>query len=179
VDLRSLGTGRLKVARQRAVGGTPFSAVQIYYSLVGRDAEQEILPQCRTDGLGVLVYSPLAGGFLSGRYAAAGAAGRRAVFDFPPVDPRVGRAALGALDGVAAAHGVSMAQVALAWLSAQPGVTSVIVGASSVEQLDDNLAAADLVLEADEIARLDAATVPAPMYPAYVDRQWGYPEPPS
>lgn len=165
------------MARQRALGRTSFSAVQIYYSLVGRDAEHEILPQCRTDGLGVLVYSPLAGGFLSGRYQAAGAAGRRVVFDFPPVDPAAGRRALAALETVAAARGVSMARVALAWLLAQPGVTSVIVGASSVEQLDDNLAAADLVLEDDEMAQLDAATAPAPIYPVFVDQRWGYPGP--
>lgn len=156
------------LARQR----TLFAAVQIYYSLVGRDAEHEILPHCRADGLGVLVYSPLAGGFLSGR-----ATGRRDVLDFPPVDPVVGSAALAALGAVASARGVSMARVALAWLLARPDVTSVIVGASSVEQLDDNLAAADLVLAPEEIAQLDAATAPRLMYPAYVEQRWGYPGP--
>jgi aryl-alcohol dehydrogenase-like predicted oxidoreductase len=163
------------VARQRTLGRTSFTAVQVYYSLVGRDAEHEILPQCRADGLGVLVYSPLAGGFLTGKYALAGAEGRRTVFDFPPVDGDVGREARAALGAVAAARGVSMTQVALAWLTAQPGVTSVIVGASNAEQLEDNLAAADLALEADEMTRLDAATAPAPMYPAFVDERWGYP----
>jgi aryl-alcohol dehydrogenase-like predicted oxidoreductase len=167
------------VARQRALGRASFSSVQIYYSLVCRDAEHEILPQCGSDGLGVLVYSPLAGGFLSGRYDTAGAEGRRAKWEFPPVDPRAGRAAIAALDAVASARGASRAQIALAWLLAKPGVTSVIVGASKVEQLEENLAAADLVLEPDEVARLDAATSPAPLYPAFVDRRFRYPEPPG
>jgi aryl-alcohol dehydrogenase-like predicted oxidoreductase len=165
------------VARQRALGRPAFSAVQIYYSLLCRDAEHEILPQCRTDGLGVLVYSPLAGGLLADWDDTPGVRGRRAVGALPAVDPQVRREVLTVLDAVAQARGVSRVQVALAWVSAQPGVTSVIVGARSLEQLDDNLAAADLVLEADEIARLDAVTAPEPIYPAFVDRQWGFREP--
>jgi aryl-alcohol dehydrogenase-like predicted oxidoreductase len=165
------------LARQRALGRPPFTAVQIYYSLIGRDAEHEILPQCRTDGLGVLVYSPLAGGLLCGRDDTAGARGRRVVGALPPVDPEVRSTAVEALDSVATAHGVPILQVALAWVLAQPGVTSVIVGARTLEQLDDNLAAADLVLEPDEIARLDAVTAPVPIYPAFVDRRWSFREP--
>jgi aryl-alcohol dehydrogenase-like predicted oxidoreductase len=165
------------VARQRALGRPSFTAVQIYYSLIGRDVEHEILPQCWTDGLGVLVYSPLAGGLLCGRDDTAGARGRRAVGALPPVDPEVRNAAVEALDSVATAHGVSMVQVALAWVLAQSGITSVIVGARTLEQLDDNLAAADLVLEPDEITRLDAATAPVPIYPAFVDRRWSFREP--
>jgi aryl-alcohol dehydrogenase-like predicted oxidoreductase len=107
-----------------------------------------------------------------------GARGRRAVGGLPEFDPDVRRNALAAVERVAAAHVVSMAQVALAWVLAQPGVTSAIVGARSIEQLDDNLAAADLVLEADEIAQLDAVTAPKTIYPATVDRQWGFAEPP-
>jgi aryl-alcohol dehydrogenase-like predicted oxidoreductase len=165
------------VARQRALERPAFSAVQIYYSLVGRDAEHEILPQCRTDRVGVLVYSPLAGGLLSGWSDTAGARGRRVVGALPEIDPDVRRDALAALDAVATSREVSMTQVALAWVASQPGVTSVIVGARSAEQLDDNLAAADLVLESDELARLDAATAPEPIYPAFVDRRWGFQEP--
>jgi aryl-alcohol dehydrogenase-like predicted oxidoreductase len=165
------------VARQRALGRPAFSAVQIYYSLVGRDAEHEILPQCRTDRLGVLVYSPLAAGLLSGWNDTAGARGRRVVGALPAVAPDVRRDALAALDAVATARGVSIVQVALAWVLAQPGVTSVIVGARSIEQLDDNLAAADLVLASDEIARLNAVAAPEPIYPASVDRQWEFQEP--
>jgi len=166
------------MARQRALERRGFSAVEIYYSLIGRDAEHEILPQCRTDGLGVLVYSPLAGGLLAGWHDTPGAKGRRVVGALPQVDPELRRKALTALDLIATARGVSMPQLALAWVMAQPGVTSVIVGARSVEQLDDSLAAAHLVLEPDELTSLDAATAPEPIYPAFVDRQWGFAEPP-
>ena len=86
-------------------------------------------------------------------------------------------AARTAVDAIATARGVSMAQVALAWAMHQPGVTSVIVGPSKVTQLEDNLAAAELVLEADELAQLDAAASPPALYPAFVDRNWGFTEP--
>jgi aryl-alcohol dehydrogenase-like predicted oxidoreductase len=171
------------VASQRALGRPAFTAVQIYYSLVGRDVEHEILPQCRADDVGVLVWSPLAGGFLTGRYRPASegggpdGGGRRTTFTFPPVDADLGDRAVAALDDVAAAHEVSVAQVALAWVLAQPGITSVIIGASSIDQLGDNLAAADLALSADELERLDAATALAPIYPAWWDPAMGIPAP--
>ena len=174
------------VAHQRALGRPAFTAVQIYYSLVGREAEHEIIPQCRADDLGVIVWSPLAGGYLTGRYSSdAGAradhpgdgGGRRTTFTFPPVDPDVGERGVDAVAAVAVTRGVTMAQVALAWVLAQPGITSVIVGASSLGQLDDNLAAADLVLGTDELDRLDAATALAPIYPAWWDPAMGIPAP--
>jgi aryl-alcohol dehydrogenase-like predicted oxidoreductase len=174
------------VAHQRALGRPAFTAVQVYYSLVGRDAEHEIIPQCRADDVGVIVWSPLSSGYLTGRYSSgtrAGAqnegagGGRRTTFTFPPIDPAVGERGVAAVAAVAEARGVSMAQVALAWVLAQPGITSVIVGASSLEQLDDNLAAAGLVLAADELARLDAATALAPIYPAWWDPAMGIPAP--
>jgi aryl-alcohol dehydrogenase-like predicted oxidoreductase len=175
------------VAHQRALGRPAFTSVQIYYSLVGRDAEHEIIPQCRADDVGVIVWSPLSSGYLTGRYSSgtrAGAQseggeaiGRRTTFTFPPVDPDIGERGVEAVAAVAEARGVSMAQVALAWVLAQSGITSVIVGASSLEQLDDNLAAADLVLDAGELARLDAATALAPIYPAWWDPAMGIPAP--
>jgi aryl-alcohol dehydrogenase-like predicted oxidoreductase len=165
------------VARQRALGRPAFTAVQTYYSLVGREAEHEIIPQCRADDLGVIVWSPLSSGYLTGRYGAGGAGGRRTTFTFPPVDPDVGGRGVDAVADIADARRVTMAQVALAWVLAQPGITSVIVGASSLDQLDDNLAAADLVLAADELARLDAATALAPIYPAWWDPAMGIPAP--
>ncbi len=172
------------VARQRALGRPAFTSVQSYYSLVGREAEHEIIPQCRADDLGVIVWSPLSGGYLSGRYRGGdevgrAPAGRRSTFTFPPVDPEIGERGLEAVAGVAAARGVSMARVALAWVLAQPGITSVIVGASSLEQLDDNLAAADLVLDDQELAALDAATRLAPIYPAWWDPAMGIAAPNS
>jgi aryl-alcohol dehydrogenase-like predicted oxidoreductase len=156
--------------------------VQIYYSLVGREAEHELIPQCRADDLGVIVWSPLSSGYLTGRYRAgasgeAGPGGRRTTFTFPPVDPDVGERGVAAVAAVADARGVSMAQVALAWVLAQPGITSVIVGASSLEQFDDNLAAADLVLTPEELVALDTATALAPIYPAWWDPAMGIPGP--
>jgi aryl-alcohol dehydrogenase-like predicted oxidoreductase len=170
------------VAHQRALGRPAFTAVQIYYSLVGREAEHEIIPQCRADDVGVIVWSPLSSGYLTGRYRAGAqdqgeAGGRRTTFTFPPVDPDVGERGVDAVAAVAEARGVTLAQVALAWVLAQPGITSVIVGASSLEQLDDNLAAADLVLDDAELARLDAATALAPIYPAWWDPAMGIPAP--
>lgn len=187
--VRAIGTSNFRawetaaaVAHQRALDRPAFSAVQLYYSLVAREAEHELIPECRADGLGVIVWSPLSSGFLTGRYRADPAgrevgAGRRTTFTFPPVDPEPGERALVALDSVAASRGATMAQVALAWVLAQPGVTSAIVGASSLEQLDDNLAAADLELTADELAKLDAATALAPIYPAWWDPAMGIPGP--
>jgi aryl-alcohol dehydrogenase-like predicted oxidoreductase len=165
------------VARQRALGRPEFSAVQVYYSLVARDVEHEILPQCRSDGLGVLVFSALAGGMLTGWNDTASAPGRRAGGVEAPVKPEAVHRARAVLDRIASARGVSMAHVSLAWVLAQPGVTSAIVGASRIEQLDDNIAAAELVLEPDELAQLDAVAVPEPIYPAALDRTWGFAEP--
>ncbi len=180
---RAVGTSNFRawetsaaVARQRALGRPAFTATQLYYSLVAREAEHELIPECRADDLGVIVWSPLSSGFLTGRYRAGGE-GRRTTFTFPPVDPELGERALVALAAVADGRGVSMAQVALAWVLAQPGITSAIVGASSMEQLDDNLAAATLELTADELAALDAATALAPIYPAWWDPAMGIPGP--
>jgi len=186
--VRTVGTSNFRawetsaaVARQRALGRPAFTATQLYYSLVAREAEHELIPECRADDLGVIVWSPLSSGFLTGRYRATdgkGAGeGRRTTFTFPPVDPELGERALVAVAAVADGRGVSMAQVALAWVLAQPGITSAIVGASSLEQLDDNLAAAELTLTADELAALDAATALAPIYPAWWDPAMGIPGP--
>jgi aryl-alcohol dehydrogenase-like predicted oxidoreductase len=165
------------VARQRALGRPVFTAAQLYYSLVGREAEHELIPECRADDVGVIVWSPLSSGYLTGRYRQGEAGGRRTTFTFPPVDPDVGGRGVDAVAGIAEARGVSMARIALAWVLAQPGITSAIVGASSIEQLDDNLAAAELVLTAEELAALDAATALAPIYPAWWDPAMGIPAP--
>jgi aryl-alcohol dehydrogenase-like predicted oxidoreductase len=182
--VRAVGTSNFRawetaaaVARQRALGRPAFTAAQLYYSLVAREAEHELIPECRADGLGVIVWSPLSSGFLTGRYRRDDADGRRKTFTFPPVDPELGERALAALGAIAAGRGVPMAQVALAWVLAQPGITSAIVGASTLAQLDDNLAAADLELTADELATLDAATALAPIYPAWWDPAMGIPGP--
>lgn len=156
-------------------GWNRFESIQAYYSLAGRELEREIVPVALDQGLGVLVWSPLAGGLLSGKFAenASGPDGaRRTTFDFPPVDrPRAFRC-VEAMRPIAQAHGVSVARVALGWLLHQPAVASVIIGAKTNEQLADNIAATDLRLTADELKSLDEASQLPPEYPGWMfDRQ--------
>jgi aryl-alcohol dehydrogenase-like predicted oxidoreductase len=152
-----------------------FVSLQAYYSLVGRDLEHELLPLCREEGLGVLVWSPLSGGFLSGKYRRDNPhpeGARRTSFDFPPIDEARGFDAVDALDQVAKQRGASVAQVALSWLLAQPGVASTIIGANKMSQLEDNLKAIDVQLSAAEIERLSATTAPPTLYPQWmIERQ--------
>ncbi|MBV8972937.1 MAG: aldo/keto reductase [Sphingomonadaceae bacterium] len=152
------------------------ASVQAYYSLAGRDLERELVPMMASEGVGLLVWGPLASGYLSGKYHdGADADDRRSKHAFPPVDAARGDAAVAALREVAARHGVSLAEVALAWLLHQPAVTSVILGAKRPEQLRENLAAAALVLTADDLAALDVATALAPEYPGWmIARQGAY-----
>jgi aryl-alcohol dehydrogenase-like predicted oxidoreductase len=155
-----------------------FAAVQAYYSLVGRDAEHELVPMAQAEGIGLTVWSPLAGGFLSGKLHRDGAAEpgtRRATADypdFPPVDREHGHDVLDVLRVVAARHGVSVARVALAWLLAQPAVTSVIVGARRVEQLVDNAAASGLVLTEQDLADLNRVSAPPALYPGWIQQMF-------
>ena len=146
------------------------ATLQAYYSLVGRDIERELIPLLQTERVGLLVWSPLAGGLLSGKYAAAdaGAGGRRSSFDFPPVDGERARAVLTVLRPMAEARGVSLARIAIAWLLHQPPVTSVILGARHEKQLRDTIAAAETVLSPDELAQLAAASRLAPEYPGWM-----------
>ena len=164
------------LARQRVLGRPSISSVQVQYSLVARDVEHEILPQCRADQVGVLVYQPLASGQLTGWQDTAGARGRRRLGILGEETQSLQRARA-AVEAVARNHGVSMAQVALAWVLAQPGVTSTIVGPSRLSQLEDNLIAAELVLDEQELRDLAAATALQPIYPSSMDRSMGFPEP--
>ena len=156
-------------------GWNRFQSIQAYYSIAGRELEREIVPVALDQGLSILVWSPLAGGLLSGKFKeqASGPEGaRRTTFDFPPVDrPRAFRV-VEAMRPIATAHGVSVARVALAWVLRQPAITSVIIGAKSQEQLADNLAAADLELADTELETLNEVSKPAPEYPGWMfDRQ--------
>lgn len=147
-----------------------FCSVQAYYSLAGRELEREIIPAALDLGLGILVWSPLAGGFLSGKYRRGSeGGGRRANFDFPPVDKEKGYAIVDVLSGIAKAHEKSVSQIALAWLLHQKGVTSVIIGARREEQLVDNLKSTDITLSDDELSRLDTASRIAPEYPHWME----------
>jgi aryl-alcohol dehydrogenase-like predicted oxidoreductase len=152
-------------------GWARFVSAQMYYSIAGRDIEREIVPLAQEEGLALLPWSPLAGGFLTGKFKpdAAGPEGaRRSQFDFPPVDRPRAFACVDAMRPIAAAHGASVARVALAYLLSRPFVTSVIIGARTDEQLADNLAAAKLTLTPDEIARLDRVSALAQEYPGWM-----------
>jgi aryl-alcohol dehydrogenase-like predicted oxidoreductase len=159
----------------RANGWATFVSLQAYYSLVGRDLEHELLPLCREEGIAVLPWSPLSGGFLSGKYTRDNPTpegARRTGFQFPPIDEARGFDAVEALEKIANDKGVPVAQVALAWLRAQSGVTSIIIGANKLSQLEDNLKAAELDLTVSEIETLSATTAPVPLYPAWmIERQ--------
>jgi len=148
-----------------------FAAQQVYYSLEARDAEYELVPLAVDQGLGILVWSPLAGGLLSGKYRRDGSpeSGTRQVsgtWNEPPVRTREKLYdTVEILVDIAGAHGASPAQVALAWLLGRPAVTSVIIGARTDEQLLDNLGGASLLLSADERAALDKVSAPELIYP--------------
>jgi aryl-alcohol dehydrogenase-like predicted oxidoreductase len=147
-----------------------FASEQIYYSLQARDAEYELIPAAVDQGLGVLVWSPLAGGLLSGKYRRdrRPSAGSRQLTDWnePPVyDQEMLYDTVEVLLAIGARRGVSAAQVALAYLIGKPAVTSVVIGARTTEQLTDNLAAADLVLSPEERDQLDKASAPPLIYP--------------
>jgi aryl-alcohol dehydrogenase-like predicted oxidoreductase len=156
-------------------GWDRFQSIQAYYSIAGRELEREIVPVALDQGLGILVWSPLAGGLLSGKFSegASGPEGaRRTTFDFPPIDRQKAFRCVDAMRPIAQAHGVSVARVALAWVLQRSAITSVIVGAKTVEQLADNIAAADLKLSEGEIAKLDEVSALTKEYPGWMfDRQ--------
>jgi aryl-alcohol dehydrogenase-like predicted oxidoreductase len=152
-------------------GFARFETVQAYYTIAGRELEREIVPLVEDQGLGVMVWSPLAGGLLSGKFTRENAGpkdSRRVVFDFPPVNRERAYDIIDAMLPIARAHDVSVARVALAWLLQRRGVMSVIVGAKTLAQLDDNIAAAKLTLSVEEIAALDKVSAPAPEYPGWM-----------
>ncbi|MFD0737155.1 aldo/keto reductase [Planotetraspora mira] len=164
----------LGVSALRDLAG--FVSVQAYYSLVGRDLEHELLPMIEEHELGLMVWAPLAGGFLSGKFDRAGASdpgsrhAQQGYPDFPPIDRTHAYDVIDVLKTVAARHEVSAARVALAWVLARPSVTSVIVGVRRPEQLADNVAAADLSLTEEDLAQLDEVSRIPALYPAWVQR---------
>lgn len=162
--MKALGVSRLH-------GWNAFASVQAYYSIAGRDLEREIFPLAQDQKLGVMVWSPLAGGFLSGKFRRnqePPAGSRRSGFDFPPVDKARAFDCLDAMDPIAKAHGVSIAQVALAWILSRKEVSSIIVGARRIEQLKDNLAASRLTLSEAELKTLDAVSALPQEYPGWM-----------
>ncbi len=146
-------------------------SLQAYSTIAGRDLEREIVPLLREEGVGLMVWSPLAGGLLSGKFGPGsnGPEGaRRVTFDFPPVDRDRAWACVAAMREVAAAHEVSVARVALAWLLAKPWVSSIVIGAKTEAQLADNIAATRLRLSADEVRALDEASALPSEYPGWM-----------
>ena len=145
--------------------------LQAYYSIAGRDLEREIVPLLNDQRTGLLVWSPLAGGLLSGKYSRENQKpeeSRRSAFDFPIVDKERTWRILDVLRPIAQAHNTSVATVVLAWTLAKPFVTSVIIGAKRVDQLEQNLAACDVQLTEDEIKRLDDVSALPPEYPGWM-----------
>lgn len=153
-----------------ARGLTRFESVQAYYTIATRDVEREIVPMMQDQGLGMMVWSPLAGGLLSGRFGRdlSPADSRRAVFDFPPVDREHAFQIVDVLRPIAERRGTSVARIALAWLLHRPAVMSVVIGVKTLEQLDDNLAASGLELEAEELAAIDRVSALKPEYPQWM-----------
>jgi aryl-alcohol dehydrogenase-like predicted oxidoreductase len=164
-----------KIAKARGISElgnlARFDTLQAYYSVAGRDLEREIVPLLEAEKIGLLVWSPLAGGLLSGKYRRAKqgpADSRRTSYDFPLVDKERTWKILDVMDPIARAHGCSPARVSLAWLLARPVVTSVIIGAKRLDQLRDNLAAVELTLTQDELRQLDEVSALSPEYPGWV-----------
>lgn len=156
---------------QKSSNASPIAAMQLYYSLVGRDIEEEHVPFALANNMGLMVWSPLAGGFLTGKYTREtpnpdGA--RRSTFKQPPVDLEKGYDIVDVLRGIAEERECELASVAMAWLMAKPGVSSVIFGISREDQLDRNLAHADMVLSEDEIARLDTVSAIPARFPGWM-----------
>lgn len=148
-----------------------FKSIQSYYSIAGRDLEREIIPLLQDQKVGLLVWSPLAGGFLSGKFTRHNAGNdnsRRAQFDFPPVDKEKGYDIIEVMQEVAQTHDVSVAQIALAWLLHQEAVTSVIIGAKRLDQLDDNLNSINVELSAEELKKLNEISQLRVEYPGWM-----------
>jgi aryl-alcohol dehydrogenase-like predicted oxidoreductase len=159
------------LAVSREQGLERFKCTQSYYSLAGRDLEREMIPLLNDQGLGLLVWSPLAGGFLSGKFTrdSGDDTARRAKFDFPPVDKEKGFDILDVAKAIADRHGASVAQIALAWILANSAVTSVIIGARRPAQLEDNLKAIDVRLSAEDMKALDEVSKLTAEYPAWME----------
>jgi aryl-alcohol dehydrogenase-like predicted oxidoreductase len=158
------------------LGLARFESLQAYYTIAGRDLERELVPLLQSENVGLMVWSPLAGGLLSGKYTREGGkeeGSRRTKFDFPPVDVERGYDCIDAMRKIAETKRVSVAQIALAWLLHQQAVTSVIIGAKRVEQLDDNIAATHVKLNEDELAALDEVSQLPPEYPGWMFARQG------
>ena len=148
-----------------------FIGLQYFYSLAGRDIEREIVPLAKDQDLAILPWSPLAGGFLSGKFTRdkekAGGS-RRDSFDFPPINKEKTYDIVDVISGIGKQYGVSPAQIALAWVRLQPGVTSTIIGARNIDQLNDNIKSTELQLSAGDLVKIDAVSALTKEYPGWM-----------
>ncbi|HKD48981.1 MAG TPA: aldo/keto reductase [Rhizomicrobium sp.] len=157
-------------------GWARIDSLQAYYSIAGRELERELVPLVEEDRIACLPWSPLAGGYLSGKFSpgvGGKAEGRRKSFDFPPLDKDKADNIVAVMRPIAKAHNSSVARVALAYVLAKPWVTSVIIGARNEKQLDDNLEAVDLKLTAEEMTKLDETSALTSEYPHWMLERFG------
>jgi aryl-alcohol dehydrogenase-like predicted oxidoreductase len=159
-----------------AKGYARFETLQAYYSIAGRDLERELVPMLSEEKLGLMVWSPLAGGLLSGKFGPGSnnpEGSRRTTFDFPPVDKERAWKCIEVMREVGETHGTSVARVALAYILHKAFTMSIIIGAKTLEQLDDNLAAVDLTLSAEDMAKLDEVSQLPREYPGWMFARQG------
>lgn len=173
VGVSNWSAGRLgkSLGLSQALHATRFETLQAYYSVAGRDVERELVPLICEEKMGLLVWSPLAGGLLSGKFGPGSAAesdARRSKFDFPPVDRDLAWRCIAEMRIIADKHTVSVSRIALAWLLARPYVTSVIIGVKRAAQLIDNPGATDIALTEEELSHLDAISAMPPHYPGWM-----------
>jgi aryl-alcohol dehydrogenase-like predicted oxidoreductase len=172
----------LAISKKR--GWTRFASLQAYYTIAGRDLEREVIPLLRDQSLGLMVWSPLAGGLLTGKFSPDGRGpdeSRRSKFDFPVIDKERAFRCVDAMRPMAEERNISIAQIALAWLLAQQPVSSVIIGARTLEQLKDNIHATEVTLGPEELEALDQVSRLPKEYPGWMlDLQGQYrAEPPA
>jgi aryl-alcohol dehydrogenase-like predicted oxidoreductase len=152
-------------------GFARFESVQAYYTIAGRDLERDVAPLMQDQKLGLMVWSPLAGGLLTGKFKPDGtgpAGSRRATFDFPIINKERAFKCVDVMRGVADKHRVSVAQIALAWILSKPFVSTIIIGAKTIEQLKDNIASCKVELDAGDLKALDEVSQLPPEYPGWM-----------
>ena len=164
----------LGISERKAIAR--YESLQMYYSIAGRDLEREVVPVAQEEGLAILPWSPLAGGFLSGKFTRDGGpseAARRSAFDFPPVDKEKAYDIIDVMKRIGDERNASVAQVALSWLLHQKHVTSVIIGAKNERQLSDNIAATAVELSSDDLDKLHEVSKLKPEYPGWMLQRQG------
>jgi len=156
-------------------GWNKFVGLQYFFSLAGRDIEREILPLAADQNLAVMPWSPLAGGFLGGKYsrnADKAEGSRRTTFDFPPINKEKAYDTIDVITEIGKLHNASVAEIALAWVRHQKGITSTIIGAKNIDQLNANIKSTEIQLSDDDLKKIDEVSALPREYPGWmVERQ--------